>query len=283
MDDYHCPSCDDTFDTKRGRGVHHVHVHGDRLPNRTCDYCGDSFYSDYAKKYCSQDCLLNSDSYAGENNPNYQGAKVTNECRICGNEFEFYPSDKRGWYCSDCANHEDWRDPPVLTGSDNPRWGGGKIGEECSVCGDIVERYPSGFPSEIVCCSRDCRRQWLSISFTGEGHPNWKGGGNEAYGPGWASIRRKALERDGYACVICGTDAETLGRNPDVHHIIPVRFFAKSDSHDKTDAHTMDNVVSLCVGCHRKADFGNIPAATLRSAIANAQGSDSSTETVHSR
>lgn len=72
MGDYDCPTCDASFDTKRGRGVHHVHVHDERLPNRTCDNCESSFCSDYAKRYCSRECLIGSDAYAGENNPNYK-------------------------------------------------------------------------------------------------------------------------------------------------------------------------------------------------------------------
>jgi hypothetical protein len=31
----------------------------------------------------------------------------------------------------------------------------------------------------------------------------------------------------------------------------------------REDAHALDNVVSLCVACHRKADFGKIPATEL--------------------
>jgi 5-methylcytosine-specific restriction endonuclease McrA len=121
--------------------------------------------------------------------------------------------------------------------------------------------------NEVTVCSEECRGTWLSEAFSGDGHPNWRGGGNEPYGKGWATVRRQALERDGYECRICGTTREELGRNPDVHHIVPVRLFIESDDREKTDAHRLDNVISLCIACHRKADHGQIARKTLRELI----------------
>ncbi|MCU4740923.1 HNH endonuclease [Halobacteria archaeon AArc-m2/3/4] len=169
-------------------------------------------------------------------------------------------------YCPSCVENESWRDPPELEGADHPRWNGGKVTVDCDVCSDSVERYPSNV-HEVVCCSEDCRGQWLSEEFTGEGHPNWAGGGNETYGKGWAAVREAALERDDYQCVHCGTTSDELGRNPDVHHIVPVRAFVASEEYEKTDAHVLENVVSLCLPCHRKAEFGRISAATLLETI----------------
>jgi 5-methylcytosine-specific restriction endonuclease McrA len=120
-------------------------------------------------------------------------------------------------------------------------------------------------PPKVTVCGHACRRQWLSDSFTGIGHPNWKGGGNGSYGKGWNSVRRNALERDGYQCVICDSSKAEIGRNPDVHHIVPVRSFIESAEHTREDAHFLDNVVSLCISCHRKADFGKISRDRLRS------------------
>ncbi|WP_312910974.1 HNH endonuclease [Natronosalvus caseinilyticus] len=134
---------------------------------------------------------------------------------------------------------------------------------ECTVCTDSIERYPSAI-GDVVVCGEDCRRRWLSESFTGEGHPNWKGGDTGPYGKGWAAIRRQALERDGYQCVHCGTTKGELGRNPDVHHLIPVRAFAEADSVERADAHVLENAVSLCLPCHRRAEFCQISVETLR-------------------
>jgi len=45
----------------------------------------------------------------------------------------------------------------------------------------------------------------------------------EKYGPDWRSVCETALERDEYMCQACGATRGELGRNPDVHHITPVR------------------------------------------------------------
>ena len=262
--EYDCPTCDATFDSKRGRGVHHVHTHDERLPNRTCDYCGNSFYSDYDKRYCSHECLLKSDSYSGENNPNWKGGKETADCRNCGSKFDYYPTDKPGLYCADCVENEEWQTPPRLTGPDNPEWKGGEITKHCDICGDEVKRRPSAFDEAVTLCSRDCHRIWLSESFTGEGHPNWKGGGSEYYGKGWRQAKLRTLERDDHSCVLCGATRDDLGRNPDVHHIVPVRRFIEAKAADKTEAHVPRNLVTLCVTCHRRADFGTPSQAELK-------------------
>jgi len=188
--------------------VHHSSKHGERLPNRECDRCGEEFYSEYEKKYCSDVCHDEAVSYAGENNPNYRGGRSTTACELCGTEFAYYPSEKPGKYCSSCVEKESWRPTQDISGADNPRWSGGKITVECEVCDASFERYPNQITGEVTLCSRECHASWLSDEFTGEGHPNWRGGGNADYGKGWNAIRERALKRDGYQCVHC------VGRRP---------------------------------------------------------------------
>lgn len=264
MAEYDCPRCDRSFPTRRGLAVHHSQVHGECLPNRTCAECGASFYSEYEKKYCSDDCRDVAVSVAGVDNPNYRNASSRTSCVLCGATFEYYPSEKPGYYCSDCVETEAWRTPIDLDGENNPRWKGGRRRMPCDVCGAVVTRYPSNADGDVVLCSEACRSQWLSEIFTGDGHPNWNGGGVGSYGPGWAAVRRAALERDGYECVLCGTSRADLGRNPDVHHIVPVRRFVDSPVLTISDAHSLDNVVALCPSCHRRAEFGHVTRAELR-------------------
>lgn len=262
-----CPTCGESFDTRRGLGVHHSSAHDERLPNRTCSHCSQQFYCDYQKKYCSEDCRTEAVSYEGAANPNYQGKKTTTTCENCSREFDYYPSEKEGVFCSDCVENTDWQEPPKLEGPDHPRWSGGKVELDCTICDETVERYPSNVTGEVTVCSDDCRSEWLSKEFHESGHPNWKGGGNGSYGKGWNAARRRALERDGCECVACGKTRKEIGRNPDVHHIVPVRIFVEAETHAKADAHYLDNLVSLCIDCHRKADFGKLSKAKLRSFI----------------
>lgn len=113
-------------------------------------------------------------------------------------------------------------------------------------------------------CSNECRAAWLSDEYSGEGHPNWSGGPTGAYGPGRQQVRERALERDDYACVLCGADRDDLDRDPDVHHIVPVRRFLEPPVTTVADAHTLDNVVCLCPACHRRAEHDAASTAELR-------------------
>lgn len=192
--------------------------------------------------------------------------KVQTTCETCEAPFEYYPSNKRGTYCSACVNQNEWQTPPVLHGSENPRWNGGKRAVDCVVCAETVERHPSNI-GETVLCSEPCRKAWLSDTMRGSNHPNWNGGDIGPYGPGWTRTRRLALRRDSHSCRLCNRTADELGRNPDIHHIVPVRWFTDSNDHAREDAHTLDNVIALCPSCHKQAESGNISKATLRSLL----------------
>jgi hypothetical protein len=244
-------------------------VHGTCLPNRDCNHCGTEFYSRHEKKYCSEKCRENGVTRTGSNNPTKQGGKTTTTCEICGTTFEYYPCAKRGLYCSDCVETENWRHDPDIDGENNPRWNGGKRTVACEVCGTTEERWPADC-NDVTVCSEACRREWLSESFTGDGHPNWNGGGNADYGKGWRRVRKRALERDGHQCRLCGVTKADLGRNPDVHHIIPVRWFSESSEYTREDAHFLANVISLCISCHRKAEFGHVSRSRLCSLASTA-------------
>lgn len=260
-----CPTCGATFESRRGLGVHHSAAHDELLPNQECARCGDRFHCDHERKYCSKACRDAAVSFAGENNPNYRGGKELATCEICGDEFEYYPSAKPGLYCETCVENESWRHERDIEGNRNPRWSGGRLELACDHCGATFER--SRIHGEHVFCSDDCQYAWLSEAFTGDGHPNWAGGTDANYGRGWRRVRQLALERDGHRCVICGTTKQELGRNPDVHHLVPVRAFVEHPVTTERDAHHLENVVSLCLDCHRKAEFGHISRERLRAAV----------------
>jgi DEAD/DEAH box helicase domain-containing protein len=70
------------------------------------------------------------------------------------------------------------------------------------------------------------------------------------YGPEWPAQRDRARARDNYRCRTCGAP-ERGGRGHDVHHIRPFRDFGRARA---AEAHVLDNLVTLCSNCHRRAE-----------------------------
>ncbi len=83
----------------------------------------------------------------------------------------------------------------------------------------------------------------------------WTNAPND-YGPDWVAIRARVRARDGYRCQGCGV--HEAGMEHHVHHRIPFRTFA---SHKQ--ANQLDNLVTLCPICHRRAET----AVRLRSGL----------------
>lgn len=92
---------------------------------------------------------------------------------------------------------------------------------------------------------------------SGEDHPAWKGGHEEYYGANWPEQREKALERDGHECCVCGMGpdrhTEEFGHALHVHHIIPV-----SNFDDYQAQNELQNLITLCLYCHRKCEGWNL-------------------------
>lgn len=86
----------------------------------------------------------------------------------------------------------------------------------------------------------------------------WSNDAND-YGPAWPRIRQQVRRRDGFACRACGA-REAQGPH-DVHHVQPFRSFR-----DPAEANRLDNLVSLCKPCHRRAET----AVRIRSGLAGA-------------
>lgn len=76
------------------------------------------------------------------------------------------------------------------------------------------------------------------------------------YGSMWPRRREEAMERDGNKCVSCPTTLEQHleehGRTLHVHHIRPFRKFVEDGVPDYEAAHDLNNLMTVCVTCHRK-------------------------------
>lgn len=119
-----------------------------------------------------------------------------------------------------------------------------KVTVPCWTCGTLIARMPSALAAHNF-CGRECYRTWrLSGVFSKENNPTWRGGNADYRGPNWQQQRKKALERDGYACVTCGRQDQLT-----VNHKMPFRLFASY-----IDANQLTNLETLCRGCHSKAD-----------------------------
>lgn len=144
-----CPTCGSTLSTKQGMRQHHTKVHSESLPNRTCAECGDQFYDPKARRTYCDDCYTG----AGKQNGNWKNVKETTNCRNCGSEFEYYPSNKDGVFCSACVEKSDeFLGTPSYELRDVPR-----VNCRCDQCGKSFEVLRSAI-------DRDSRRGRFALT-----------------------------------------------------------------------------------------------------------------------
>lgn len=75
----------------------------------------------------------------------------------------------------------------------------------------------------------------------------WTSDAND-YGPNWNALRQIVRQRDQFTCQMCG--APEVDRAHHVHHKIPLRSFSALEQ-----ANALDNLITLCPACHRKAEL----------------------------
>lgn len=109
----------------------------------------------------------------------------------------------------------------------------------------------------------DVRRK-ISESLTGMSRPDQEGSSenwlseDSWYGPDFRRAKRQ-IRRDLDSCANCVEDGSNY--NLDVHHIVPIRFFAHDDTTPVTWAHQVGNLILLCRPCHKKAEHGGLKIA----------------------
>lgn len=84
------------------------------------------------------------------------------------------------------------------------------------------------------------------------------------YGPNWTVQRQAALERDGNRCRTCGAEPRP-GQGLHVHHIRPFREYGYVPGQNEAYrlANVLDNLVTLCPACHRRAEQGQQTRSAL--------------------
>jgi hypothetical protein len=169
-------------------------------------------------------------------------ATETTECNNCDEQFEYYPSEKEGYYCSDCSEKVVWETHTPQSGRSHPNYSGGKHIEKCNICCNYFTTYNK----KQKTCSKVCGNLQSSKTISGNNHWRWRGG-RIKYGQNWHREKRKCKERQNNECQICGE------KKVEVHHKKPVREFD-----DPNNAHFQDNLVCLCPEHHRKVEFGKI-------------------------
>lgn len=201
-------------------------------------------------------------TYDELNRPGTHVAKRTTvECIICGEAEQRLQSDIAGvqnTFCSQECLHT-WRSED-FTGETHPLTE--RIEVKCEWCDNSMQRIPAVAGSRTYhFCNYDCMGKWRSEYRAGENAPAWEGGGELYRGPNWLKQRDRAVERDGRQCQRCGcTESEHFdeyGRELSVHHLTPVREFyreAGDEEPDFTEVNALDNLVTLCVKCHRRIE-----------------------------
>ena len=100
-------------------------------------------------------------------------------------------------------------------------------------------------PSDLI-----TQAYWLALAEstidTLRAEGKWNADPNQ-YGPAWNKLRAQVRARDEYRCQVCGKVEGD--RTHDVHHITPLRAFISI-----SDANRLDNLITLCQSCHRKAE-----------------------------
>lgn len=199
-----------------------------------CKSCGKEVYrtdSNIKKNiYCSKECSNSSKINKSINTK----LKIKLTCKHCNCEFKVLPSGKNRIYCNKkCSDESKIKNVKI----------------NCNYCNiefetkqHRVNRVNNKF------CGAECSSKFHSESllYSGENHHNYKGNRPKYYGANWHPQRNKARKLANYNCVNCGISEEELGRELDVHHVIPFRTF-----NNYTEANELDNLKCLCSKCHR--------------------------------
>jgi len=199
-----------------------------------CDYCGTTVdrypyeVRDNDNIYCGRECM-----YADRRED-----RVEVECTHCGKTLTRRVGRverSENHYCDNGCNAAD-----MVT----------QVEVECATCGATLQRQAHhAARTENSFCDINCKAEWQSEHHIADGCPNWTGGADTYYGPGWREHRAETMERDNHECALCGlSDAahrELYGNGLAVHHMTP-----REECESWSEANAAGNLLTVCMVCH---------------------------------
>lgn len=257
-----CPTCNESFKSKRGVKVHHKKEHGESIAGfeKECDNCENKFRDNIKdngldNNFCSPECYYEwrSKNLVGNNNPNWSGNYKTYVCDYCGGDFKRNKNNIEDHkFCGEECFSKYLVDNNIYSKDNHPHWSGDRIKKECKFCGESYKVAP-GLAEITSFCKQECQANWESKNRTGENHPLWEGG-YDSYNKGnWTTVRKKVRKSRPNKCKKCGMKEEQhydkYDRDLDVHHIKPLKTFD-----DPNKANNTTNLVVVCKSCHQELE-----------------------------
>lgn len=229
-----CPKCGKSHDSEQGMKIHYGRSHEGSIAGTEveCHKCGDSFRVDTyriekgVRHFCSQECR--SKVYSN---------KVEVDCDWCGDSFRRTPSKvevAEKHYCSTECKGKAYRD---------------RVEVECANCGAQFKRGRAFVErTDVQYCGNECRHEHQR----GAAHPSYNGAEGlgaalrkDIGGRRWKPLRQEIHSDNDVVCEWCGDGPFEDGRKIDLHHIVPLM---------AGGTNTMELIMPLCVGCHRRAE-----------------------------
>lgn len=174
-DEVICPTCGkNDFDSKHGLKIHHTTVHDDRsltVKEQTefkCEQCGSTEQlppnEAERRRFCSDECKneWQSEAYANEGGPGWNGGKATIACSYCGAVEERFPSHINEInFCSDSCE-SNWKSENRV-GEDHPNYS--RVPTKCSWCNAELFRPRWRVKKfEHQFCDKGCQGDYFSAN-----------------------------------------------------------------------------------------------------------------------
>lgn len=168
----------------------------------------------------------------GNKNPNWKGGKIEHHCIVCNTIFYRKMAEVKKGFNKFCCRKCYWVDKK------------GKMPKNIDLIHKNIRSIESRAQVSIRFTAQTPWNKGLELpQFSGENHPNWKGGRSPLKKTStYRHWRISVLKRDHHTCIWCGSK-----ENLEVDHIKPFVSF----EHLRFE---ISNGRTLCHECHRKTD-----------------------------